>query len=399
LKQFLRSTCLGVLCVGVCLTLSGCLAHWVDKSRFQPDRPQGLTLATQYDSTILANGFVLAFHQYSNGVCIKEFGDNPYLPTATPTPFPNPTPNPTPTPTPTPLKIPNSIAVELQYQQPCKHTDQQIRAVRNEIIEAIRVEVDENYGNFISSLHVARAGTSIFFDVATLGVTTASTVTGDKAVSEMLTAAASGLLGTRTSIDKNLFDDQARQAIIAQMDASRTAVANEVEKGESGTLADYPLEKALTDMRRYYQTGTLIAALQAIGAEAGAKKIDEDQNRQDIRKGNAVVGNLLIESDPSSATIKIDQQVVAKTPALVSVKPGKHTIEYSLEGYTTWSEEKDVSGTRVVTTGHTLVPVPVPVAAPPVAVSPAVAPPAPTPVPPPPKSAPAPAPTPSPGTM
>ena len=296
MKLSLRSTCLAVLCVVECLTFTGCLAHWVDKGRLQPDKPQGLTLAKQYDSTILANGFVLAFHQYANNVCIKEFGDNPYLPTASPAP----SPVPSPLPTPAPFNTPSSIAVEYQNQLRCTHTADQTKAVRNEIIEAIRVEIDDNYGNFISSLHVARAGTSVLFDVASLGLTTASTVTGDKNISDMLTAAASGVLGTRTSIDKNFFDDQARQAIIAQMDASRTAVANELENGENDTLVDYSLEKGLTDLRRYYQTGTLIASLQAIGAEAGAKKTSEDTQRNVIR-GNSPAAPLAAPAPPAPA--------------------------------------------------------------------------------------------------
>jgi hypothetical protein len=297
LNGSLRRVYTCVCLLGVTLNLSGCIGAFFSKKMLQPEQPNGLSMTSEYNKSILGPGFVEAYNQYLNNVCIEKFGDNPSTaatlqPTGGTSSLPEKSKNTT-------ANI--SLAVKADNQRTCNHSPDQNKILRNRMIEAIRFEIDESYGNFTSTLHVNRAGTNVLFDMASLGLTTAATVTGDKEVAGMLTAAATGTLGTKTSLDKNFFDDQARQAIIGQMDASRSTVGNEIENGEQKALADYTLEKALTDLRRYYQAGTLVSSLQAIGAQAGSTKVNSDVQRGVIRKDVPLTNPIFPFTPPATA--------------------------------------------------------------------------------------------------
>ena len=50
-----------------------------------------------------------------------------------------------------------------------------------------------------------------------------------------------------------------------------------------------------------------------------------------------------VNSNPAGATIKVDSQDAGVTPQVVPVAPGKHTLEFSKEGYSTGSAPVDIA--------------------------------------------------------
>lgn len=167
-------------------------------------------------------------------------------------------------------------------------------ARRNQILTELIALIDENYSTFEDRYYGSDASVNFAGDVANLGLTGVSSVTGSAHLKSVLSAIATGTTGIKTSYEKNFFDQQTRSAVVQQMRASRATQLALIQDQnhmkapvvcpvagcptvDGNAVTPYTLETGLSDIEQYYEAGTIIGALQAIAVSAGK---DQDTAKQ-----------------------------------------------------------------------------------------------------------------------
>ncbi|HYG47385.1 MAG TPA: hypothetical protein VD846_05515 [Allosphingosinicella sp.] len=145
---------------------------------------------------------------------------------------------------------------------------------RNAFIAGRLVLYDLAYVDWVSRFRFARAAEATLLDTATLGVSQAIALLGGSRTKEVLGAIGGAIAGTRSSYEKNFFDEAAAGALAAQMNAERRAALVPIMAGTRAGVDEYPLAAALADLASYQQAGTLDGALSAIQREAGVKEAE-----------------------------------------------------------------------------------------------------------------------------
>jgi len=162
-------------------------------------------------------------------------------------------------------------------------------ARRNQILQELITLIDQNYSAFEDKYYGSNASVNFAGDVANLGLTGVSSVTGTAHLKSVLSAIATGTTGIKTSYEKNFFDQQTRGAVVQEMRAERATqlalIQNQSHMGApvvcdpSGcptvageVVSAYSLETGLSDVESYYEKGTIIGALQAISSNAGTNQ-------------------------------------------------------------------------------------------------------------------------------
>ena len=163
---------------------------------------------------------------------------------------------------------------------------------RNQILTELIALIDQNYSVFEDRYYGSDAAVNFGGDVVNLGLTGVSSVTGTAHLKSVLSAIATGTTGIKTSYEKNFFDQQTRSAVVQKMRAGRATQLALIQDQDhmkapvvcpaagcqtvaaaggnpAHTVAPYSLETGLSDVEQYYETGTIIGALQAIAASAG----------------------------------------------------------------------------------------------------------------------------------
>lgn len=152
------------------------------------------------------------------------------------------------------------------------------RQLRNSIVDAIIAKIDIEYNRYSSGLQIGNGYIGLAGDLATLGMNSAGAIVGDAELKSILAAASAGVTGTTASIDKRLFLDQSRQAVVATMNASRAQQRALITKNETNAVAAYTIEQALSDLQSYYVSGTITSAFLSIQTTAGQVKDKGDQD-------------------------------------------------------------------------------------------------------------------------
>lgn len=152
------------------------------------------------------------------------------------------------------------------YSQP------ETRERRNQFIAGRLVLYDLAYVDWVSRFRFGRAAESTILDTATLGIGQAITLFGGARTKEVLGAIGAAISGTRSSYEKNFFDEQAAGAVAAQMNAERKAALIPIMAGTRAGIEEYPMIAALTDLNAYQAAGTIDGALSGIHRDAGIKE-------------------------------------------------------------------------------------------------------------------------------
>jgi hypothetical protein len=196
------------------------------------------------------------------------------------------------------------------------------REARDRIVTGRIALIDLNYNQFVSQTTTNKQFWDTAVDIALLGASIAGTAAGGEGAKTVLAAAAAGLAGTKTSIDKNFFYEQTVPVLVSQMNAQRKVALIPLHDGTKLDVVQYPLTQALTDLNNYYFAGTFVGALQAIQADAGAK-----ERAADIRLGREVtsVSTTVTAQTPVADLVDrvaalTDDQAVAAAKQLLPAK-------------------------------------------------------------------------------
>jgi len=144
-------------------------------------------------------------------------------------------------------------------------------ALRNQIAYKVMGDIENSYGKFEVKLTTNRAAIMTGSDAIQLGLAAATGVVGSVDVKDLLAASLTAFQGTRTSFDKNYFQEKTTEALIAQMRASRrTLQARLMLNLGTRDVRSYPLEAAWMDLVQYYYAGTVPSALVELASRAGS---------------------------------------------------------------------------------------------------------------------------------
>lgn len=143
-------------------------------------------------------------------------------------------------------------------------------AVRNAFIDGRVALIDRRYAAFRAELYAQRVGSAVGVDIATIGLNIAGVLSSGESAKTAANALAGGLVGSKASIDKNVYFDRTLPALLAQMEAERNTVRLRMLAGLAELPERYPLMQAAADLEAYYAAGTLAGAVAAVTQEAGA---------------------------------------------------------------------------------------------------------------------------------
>jgi hypothetical protein len=143
------------------------------------------------------------------------------------------------------------------------------KEIRNAILNDLLLMIDHNYDDFEDNLRNDKSTQEWIADLATLGLTAASTVVGGAETKTILSAIATGVVGVNTSLDKEFFQNNTVQALQLQMRAQRATVEAKLDAGMSASTTDYPLQNGVRDVMAYYHAGSVTEALIQLVQNAG----------------------------------------------------------------------------------------------------------------------------------
>lgn len=140
--------------------------------------------------------------------------------------------------------------------------------IRNNFIETRSALIDQAYAGFRQSMYAQRVGMNVGVDLATLGLAAVGAATASEQAKTGLHALSGALVGSKASIDKNVFYDRTMQALLAQMEALRAAVRLRLLAGMGENTTRYPLLQARADIEEYYLAGSVVGAIGGITSQA-----------------------------------------------------------------------------------------------------------------------------------
>jgi hypothetical protein len=148
-------------------------------------------------------------------------------------------------------------------------------------VYALKRIIDDQYREYRITLHHLADGGNAALDVANIGLTTAATATPGAAAKTVLSAIATGLLGTKTVLNEDLLYKQTIALVLNQMDADRdrqfAVMLKEMNDG------NYTIGQAKDDLLLYFEYGTFDHAISSLQAAAAANKANCEAQRDNAK--------------------------------------------------------------------------------------------------------------------
>jgi hypothetical protein len=152
---------------------------------------------------------------------------------------------------------------------------EQQKDIRNKLIETRMALIDAHFREFQAGLVKENVRTEIGIALLGVGVGAAGSFVAETA-SQMLSAVSGGLAGAQAAYGKAVLYDKAMASLLAQMRASRKAMAAQIFQRWTLDMGKYPLWLARTDLEAYYFAGSLPGAILATAADAKTKEAQAD---------------------------------------------------------------------------------------------------------------------------
>ena len=193
------------------------------------------------------------------------------------------------------------------------------RALRDAKIAACVAQVDAAYAAFVRQLHSQSVGANVFLDMAALGLTSAGAVAGGSTAS-VLSAASTSVVGAGASLNKDVFYQKTLPAIIAQMDANRSAIYKSIRLAEQSDETVYTLGDAQHDVRDYEEAGTVDAAISAITTSAQQSTTDNQNTVHALFTATVVPADVHAREAAAAKYVKsLDLTVAGNVQVLTNI--------------------------------------------------------------------------------
>lgn len=149
-------------------------------------------------------------------------------------------------------------------------TDKQelARQYRNRLIAVGIEQTDAYFFNYQKNSRRKREWLQFLLDFLEIGAATAISITNGERAKTLIADGLGALQASRTSLNKN-FKLLERQILLNQMAADRATVLELILKRLDQNAIDYPWEAARSDVRNYFNAGTLDSALTSLSVKTG----------------------------------------------------------------------------------------------------------------------------------
>jgi hypothetical protein len=172
--------------------------------------------------------------------------------------------------------------VDRVYKHQSSNASQQARMARNEFLERRMAVVDAYYKEFQAGLVKENVRVDFLIALVGIGVGGAGALASETA-SQILSVVSGGLAGGQAAYSKSVLYDKAMSALLAQMQASRKAVAAEIYQRWNEDIDQYPMWMARTDVEAYAFAGSLPGAILATAADAKVKDAQAEDKLARLR--------------------------------------------------------------------------------------------------------------------
>ena len=150
------------------------------------------------------------------------------------------------------------------------------KLIRSAMMERRMAVIDAYYKEFQAGLVKENVRAEFGLALVGIGIGAAGSQVAETA-SQILSAVSGGLAGAQAAYGKAVLYDKAMSALLAQMHASRKAVAAQIFQRWNQDLEQYPMWMARTDLEAYYFAGSLPGAILATAADAKVKETQADE--------------------------------------------------------------------------------------------------------------------------
>ncbi len=200
-------------------------------------------------------------------------------------------------------------------------------AIRNQIVTARMYIADIQYHYYEARLTREVQEEGLGATLATLGLTTASTLVGAAGTKTILSGAATAVVGADKAYNEKDLLSNTIQALQTQMRADRKAQAAMIYakmyiKDAGGNIrsltpiGEYTLPMALSDADTYYQAGTIASALIGLSKTVATAENNADQAKADAGPNPDAVTNAKITATPNTSQAAVIHSAITPLPAI-----------------------------------------------------------------------------------
>lgn len=193
-------------------------------------------------------------------------------------------------------------------------SDDNAKAVRNELIETALSYMDENYNSFVADLQAGRDRNNFVLDLIDLGTSGSVGITKGARPLQILGVALTAFRGGRKSADANFYKDTSTPILISKMDGNRAKVHATIIEREGKAAADYTLGAAVSDIVDYYNAGTLVRAFTQLQQDTAIATQQSEKALTDAKKAAGIRG--VVPADALAASTEFRDAI------------RKHTVAY-----------------------------------------------------------------------
>jgi uncharacterized protein YjgD (DUF1641 family) len=156
------------------------------------------------------------------------------------------------------------------------------RIIRNRLIATGTDQIDAYFNNFQKHDRRKREWLQFFLDFMEIAASTAISITNGERAKSLISEGLGALQGSRTSLNKN-FKLLERQILINKMVADRANVLTLILNKLNEDVSQYPWEAARSDLRNYFDAGTLDNALSSLNTSTGKEALAAEENVRFIK--------------------------------------------------------------------------------------------------------------------
>lgn len=177
------------------------------------------------------------------------------------------------------------------------------QSYRDKIVRRQIALDDDSFNEFVRTVRSDRALMNMSADGGAIFLNGLGAVTGTAGEKAALAVLSGGLLSSKGSVDRHLFNQEAMSALLSRMKAARLAALVPIQRGLAESDQRYPLDQALIDLRAYANAGSLLATIEAISNDAGEVAAQARKDFVEVQR-DVVYRDSLDQRDALTARLK-----------------------------------------------------------------------------------------------
>ena len=222
--------------------------------------------------------------------------------------------------------------------------------VRNQFVETRIAIIDHEYLKFRQRLYQGRVSAELTADLGLLSLNALGAAVSSAGAKTTYAALSAALIGSKTSIDKNVYFERTIAALLSQMDTLRNNKKIVLFQGLTLPIANFPLSHAKAETDEYYLAGTIARAIQGVNAETAATAARSEGNLRDqIKQFLADKGIESTLDDPDDVGDQLDEcYLTDANKATINTELRSIGYTKSLSEFTSATETRDTMRTKLL---------------------------------------------------